>query len=250
MRRHSRGLSPTNDGGTGAERRRGGSVKHPCRRTPIHPRSAAKPGNGCVRISGASPVTPRTRRHRTRERPVSPSRTNLSEHVPGRKAPVARTAATIPVGGLLLLATVALVSASAAFAAHRASSGAYLAALSTVSSLGSTVPANGDVNPYGIVDRSAERRLAARRGSADQQLQRQVEQPGHRHDDRPDDPGRAALAVRDRRRRDAARASARAAWASTTALAVTAGRVRRRRQPADHQRPVGDREGRLSDRPR
>jgi hypothetical protein len=66
-----------------------------------------------------------------------------------------RTPVRIALAGLgicsLLAASGVAASASAAFSASRSSSAAFLATLSTVSSLGSTVPGNGDVNPYGIV---------------------------------------------------------------------------------------------------
>jgi hypothetical protein len=51
---------------------------------------------------------------------------------------------------LLLGGSGGLASGSAVGSAARSGSGAFLAGFGTVSSLGSTVPANGDVNPYGI----------------------------------------------------------------------------------------------------
>jgi hypothetical protein len=70
-----------------------------------------------------------------------------------------RTALAAParaaLAGLSLCALLALgatqATASTARSAPRSSSSAFLAGLAQVSSLGSTVPTNGDVNPYGIV---------------------------------------------------------------------------------------------------
>jgi hypothetical protein len=52
---------------------------------------------------------------------------------------------------LLLVAGASQATASSSPSAAQSSSSAFLAGLATVSSLGSTVPANGDLNPYGIV---------------------------------------------------------------------------------------------------
>jgi hypothetical protein len=52
---------------------------------------------------------------------------------------------------LLSIVGPSQATASASHPAAQSSSSAFLAGLATVSSLGSTVPANGDLNPYGIV---------------------------------------------------------------------------------------------------
>jgi hypothetical protein len=75
-------------------------------------------------------------------------------HSTGRRTsvpPPLLTAITVLSSCCVLLASAAVAGAPAAAATSRASSGSFLAGLSTVSSLGSTVPQNGDVNPYGIV---------------------------------------------------------------------------------------------------
>ena len=56
-----------------------------------------------------------------------------------------------------------------------ASQAAFIAPLKAVKTLTSTVPANGNVNPYGIVMVPRSVGSLRRWGSAGQQLQRQVE---------------------------------------------------------------------------
>ena len=145
---------------------------------------------------------------------------------------------------------VAVTVIAASSAAASAAGGAWLAPLKTLAGAGTTVPANGDVNPYGIV------RLQTSVGALKAgdllvcELQRQGQQPGDRHDDRRADarPGKpsvfatinggvAARQLPGRRRAD-------------DGAGHPAGRIRRRRQPADDQRQVGDGEVRLPDRAR
>jgi hypothetical protein len=75
-------------------------------------------------------------------------------HSPARRTSVRTplpTAITVLCSCCVLALSAAVAGAPAAAATTQTSSGSFLAGLSTVSSLGSTVPQNGDVNPYGIV---------------------------------------------------------------------------------------------------
>ena len=130
---------------------------------------------------------------------------------------------------------------------------AYLANFATPSTLGSTVPSNGDINPYGIALVPSSVGKLQRGRVAGQQLQRQGkrkgERSGHRHDDRAGLDRREGLAVCDDRCQDASRPMPGRRRADDGAE-HPAGRLRRRGQPADNQRQVGDRQVRLPDRAR
>jgi hypothetical protein len=58
---------------------------------------------------------------------------------------------TAGVGVLAALALMLSGGAPAAGASATAAAAPFLSSLHTASSIGSTVPANGDVNPYGLV---------------------------------------------------------------------------------------------------
>ena len=68
--------------------------------------------------------------------------------VPGRRQPPA-SSTTAPASSTT--AAAAVTTASSTNAANHAAAQPYLAGLHTVTTLGSTVPANGDVNPYGLI---------------------------------------------------------------------------------------------------
>ena len=118
-------------------------------------------------------------------------------HILGRIAMVA-----IPAAGIALAPVVA------------SASGPFIGGLTHVTTLGSTVPHNGDVNPYGMAVVTENWGRPRRRRRARQQLQCRVERPGHRHDDRADDAPRRTLGLRAHHRSTTCAASAPAASGS------------------------------------
>ena len=125
--------------------------------------------------------------------------------------------------------------------------GPFISQFHHISGVASTVPANGDVNPYGTAVVQAVGREARSGSRAGQQLQRPVEPAGHRHDDRADLAGRAANGVRTPDGRYAGRPLPGRSGADNGARGAPVW-MGDRGQPANQQRHVRDGQGRVSDR--
>ena len=148
---------------------------------------------------------------------------------------------------------IGVIAAGTSFAASPHGSDTtkpFLQSLSAIKTIGSTVPPNGDVNPYGIAIVAAERRLAGRQAttsvsnfnakSNDQGTGTTIVQISTA--------GKFSLFADDQRA--ALPGSCPGGVGLTTALGHPPGRIRRGREPADNQRQVGNREVRLPDRAR
>ena len=119
----------------------------------------------------------------------------------------------------------------------------FIGQFTTVTPVASTVPSNGDLNPYGIVNVPTSLGSLVRGDTPDQQLQQRRKPPGHRHHDRADLPG-GTLSVFAQINPAALPGPCPGGVGLTTALAMLPARLRGRREPA-HER----RHGRHRDRP-
>ena len=164
-----------------------------------------------------------------------------------------RTAVT---GGVL--AAIALAASSGGAASGATTQDAHLS--STAGAFVSTLHTRRDDRLHGAGERrrqplrarrrADQRRLADGRRLPRQQLQREVQQPGHRHDDRRSSRPAGKLSVFATISAKTLPGACPGGVGLTTALEHPARRLRRRRQPADDQRPVGDGAVRLPDRAR
>ena len=111
--------------------------------------------------------------------------------------PVRRYAAAI---AAIVTSTAGLMAGSGMFAEAANASSTFTGPLNTISTLASTVPANGDVNPYGV---AVVPRSTGNLHQGNVLVSNFNDRPniaGHRHHDRAGHPGRPRVAVRPDRR--------------------------------------------------
>ena len=146
------------------------------------------------------------------------------------------------------LGAVLLIGGAASLAS--AGGPSFIGGLNTITAVASTVPANGDVNPYGVAVVPDDDRQAGPRPRSGQQLQQRRQPAGHGHDHRAGRAGRQHGTLRpDRRRTHLPGLVSRWRRLDHRARRAALG-LGDRGQPAHHRRHSVHRRGRLPDRAR